>query len=124
MPAPRPAQPLPSPLDNLLDALESQATHGFTKVGEFLLGISFSECAELAEGFRTLAFNENKDRIFDAALNGNTVTVKITARKLSTPELTAGGNAIHSFSGKAALVLRVTSKPNWRVHGWVLPAST
>ena len=118
IPAQRPAQPVPRPMDLLCDALTAQSPYGFTRVGECLLGLNFDARREFAQKLNELAFDEAKGRPAEFVLQGESIVVKVIAKNLSTADLDVEAKKERDLRGQRVMALAVTSLPNWHVYGW------
>jgi len=118
VPAPRPAQPLPRPMDRLCDALISNGAHGFTEPGECLLDLNFEERRDFAQKLVKLAFDESKGRASEFVLQITSLVVKVLARNLSRTELDVEADSLQDLKGRRGLVIALTTLPDWQVYGW------
>jgi hypothetical protein len=118
IPAPRPAQPLPDPLGQLLDALITTQQQGFTEPCEQLLDLCFDDRSRLAQHLVEFAFNESKGRRAEFAFETESATVKVTDRVPSGGDVRAQAEALRKATGKPAIVLTASAQPNWTVYGW------
>jgi hypothetical protein len=120
IPAARPAQPLPSPMDRLCNALESNRAYSFTQAGECLLDLDFNERKEFARKLVELAFHESKGGTAEFVLEAESLMVKVVTADLSQEDSEAQVAVIGKHSGKRALMLVVTSLRDWRVQRWAV----
>jgi hypothetical protein len=124
IPATRPAQPLPRSLDRLCDALTSESPYGFTEVCECLLDLSFEERRHFAQKLVELAFNETKGRAAAFVSETDSLAVKVVGRNLSKADLDVEASTLRDARGKRALILALTTLPDWHVYGWAIAIVT
>lgn len=117
-PASRPSQPIPRPLRELLDVVESTGTHGFTAVTEAFLDLTFEEREQIGEKLSSMS----KGR------GGAADIIKVDTPDLSltllrgdkTPgQLQEQISSANSVS-KRSLAIAMDYAPALRVHGWFL----
>jgi hypothetical protein len=118
IPAPRPAQPLPSPMNLLCDSLALDAPYGFTALGESLLDLDFSERERFAQHLTEFSFWERKTRRRGFVMETETLVVKVVPGNLSDKELSEIARVLHQSGGRRALALCLSSLPTWHIVGW------
>jgi len=120
VPALRPAQPLPRPLDCLCDALSSQAAYGYTEVGECLLELNFAERDDLAQKLAEVSFLEAQGRATGFVLRGDSIVVKIIPGNVPKAQLEREAQAMRYKTHQRALVISLTTFPKWIVYNWAI----
>jgi hypothetical protein len=118
IPAPRPAQPLPSPLNLLCDSLVSRGMYGFTQLGEILLDLSFADRQLLAEKLIEFSFKEKKGRPHEILIQTNALTLNLAPAEYSPERLSHRATEIRQQTCMKAVILRLTALPDWQVLGW------
>jgi hypothetical protein len=118
IPAPRPAQFLPRPMEALCNGVTAERLHGFTEFCEYLLDLNFDERTEFAQKLTELAFKEQRGQTGDFQLGGKSVAIKVTFRNLSEKDLNTEASTLSRINGKKSLAISLTSIPDWHIHGW------
>ena len=117
-PASRPSQPIPQSVRELLDAVETKGTHGFTAVAEAFLDLTFEEREQIGE---TLHRMSKGDGDADDVIKVDTRSLSlILLRGDKAPEQLqheiCRSNPVH----KRSLAIAVDFDPALRAHGWLL----
>ena len=119
-PAPRPAQPLPPPMDRLCDALVASGQQGFTEAGECLLDLRFNEREQFARKLVEYAFNQSKGRSSQFEFIAESCAVKVVAGDMHSNILEIEAATLMRQCGRRAIVFSVTASPEWSVHNWAV----
>jgi hypothetical protein len=120
IPAPRPAQPVPRPLDTLLDRLTQEGMHGFTEPGELLLNMNFDERRRFAQCLVELEFNQKRAGYNNFVFQSDSFAAKVLTGDLATTEISSEAAALSKLSGKRTLVMSVSVEPYWDVRAWAV----
>jgi hypothetical protein len=120
IPASRPSQPLPKPMDSLCDRLAEESPLGFTEPCEGLLDLNFVERAQFVQKLAELAFHEQRGRASQFSFEATFISIFVTGRQLSEEGLKLEAASLKGVSSKKALALSLTSIPRWRVQGWAV----
>ena len=123
IPATRPSQPLPTPMDSLCDHLATERPFGFTECCECLLDLNFGERTQFAQKLSELAFHEQRGRASGFNFEGASISILVTQRHLSEDELKVEASNLKRASCMKALAMSLTSIPRWRVHAWSIAPS-
>jgi hypothetical protein len=118
VPAPRPAQPIPCPLNTLCEAATAEAAFGFTELCELLLDLRFDERAAFAQELREFAFQEKQSRNAKFVFKGVTLAVEVLATTASKAALKDRATALKEATGSPGLALSLTTKPDFTVNAW------
>ncbi|HEY4838827.1 MAG TPA: hypothetical protein VIH72_09475 [Candidatus Acidoferrales bacterium] len=117
-PAERPAQPIPSPLREILSSLVSRKVQGFSNVGEMLLDLTFDERSDLAATLKQRLVRPQADQnsvVFDATK----LRIIVYPDERSLAEFKAG-TSTNVDRRKPTLAIAVDPSVGWRVFGWLI----
>jgi len=120
IPASRPSQSLPKPIDSLCDRLAAESPLGFTECCEGLLDLNFVERAHFAQKLSEFAFHQQRGRAGGFSFEAAFISIFVTERQLSQDELKFEAASLKRTPGKKALAMSLTSTPRWRVQGWAV----
>jgi hypothetical protein len=118
IPAPRPTQPLPRPIENLCAGLAAVEPHGYTECCECILDLSFDERKEFAQKLTEFAFHEQRGKAKGFQFDGKLVVIRVTHSNVAAEELDGETSTLSRTNAKRALAISVTSMPEWHVQGW------
>lgn len=121
-PAPLPAQPLPSPLDEILDGLAASGAPGFLAAAEMLLDVPHDERAKLAsfaQNVRTTAHAEQRYSDTTGVQIGGSGNAPFGITLMAGPEGTDPDDLQTRLIGYAALKKYQTRADRWLCIGTV-----
>jgi hypothetical protein len=120
IPAARPSQPIPKPIDNLCEQISNEGNYRFTELCECLLDLHFEERNKFAQKLRELVFKESQGKKDAYVFEGTDIVLKVYSSSLSIDELNKEASVLHKENGKRTVAISLTSIPDWSINAWTI----